>query len=350
MDCPASPNPSFWLKYFNALRQVQPKSLNLVYINLYLLFFITYKHYPSFHSITTLRKRENYNYKEGHKTENKTRSVDSRKSQVILMKRNSDEMELRRKDDQRLENVLKSLNQPIRFNSMRSEIDKFQHINLINTLYKSFIGPLLFHLPNSKPFSIHNISSLGPVFNPGLDNLLPNFTSDYSLLIITPPQNPYLTTPTSFQFTISPMNSTTPFLSKDNPLLNNSFFLIHPSYHLIKLSNTRLGGFFIDMKKVPEIFYLMHSHFEECTVTGPKHLHMQTGGVWMTAWLEHTASLNLYGVKITRGPFLALAWQVKSQSCSHRLGWKCIECWLYEACMYDLKRMGSVLEVFAVFF
>ncbi|KNZ63013.1 hypothetical protein VP01_1198g1 [Puccinia sorghi] len=30
-----------------------------------------------------------------------------------------------------------------------------------------------------------------------------------------------------------------------------------------------------------------------CTVTVPKHLNMQTGGVWMTAWLEHAAFLVL---------------------------------------------------------
>ncbi|KNZ54985.1 hypothetical protein VP01_27g5 [Puccinia sorghi] len=34
---------------------------------------------------------------------------------------------------------------------------------------------------------------------------------------------------------------------------------------------------------------LVHSHFAVCTVTVPKHLHMQTGGVWMTAWLKHAA-------------------------------------------------------------
>ncbi|KNZ60294.1 hypothetical protein VP01_1578g3 [Puccinia sorghi] len=34
---------------------------------------------------------------------------------------------------------------------------------------------------------------------------------------------------------------------------------------------------------------LMHSDCAYCTVTVPKHLHMQTGGVWMTAWLEHAA-------------------------------------------------------------
>ncbi|KNZ49643.1 hypothetical protein VP01_4884g1 [Puccinia sorghi] len=33
------------------------------------------------------------------------------------------------------------------------------------------------------------------------------------------------------------------------------------------------------------------------------------------------------------------------QRCSHRLGWKCIEIWLYQACLYDLKRMGIFLEV-----
>ncbi|KNZ50894.1 hypothetical protein VP01_418g1 [Puccinia sorghi] len=33
----------------------------------------------------------------------------------------------------------------------------------------------------------------------------------------------------------------------------------------------------------------MHSHCAYCTVTVPKHPHMQTGGVWMTAWLEHAA-------------------------------------------------------------
>ncbi|KNZ51816.1 hypothetical protein VP01_379g3 [Puccinia sorghi] len=37
----------------------------------------------------------------------------------------------------------------------------------------------------------------------------------------------------------------------------------------------------VDMQKVPRSFSLMHSD------TVPKHLHMQTGGVWMTAWLEH---------------------------------------------------------------
>ena len=31
----------------------------------------------------------------------------------------------------------------------------------------------------------------------------------------------------------------------------------------------------------------MHSHCAHCTVTVPKHLHMQTCGVWMAAWLEH---------------------------------------------------------------
>ncbi|KNZ45347.1 hypothetical protein VP01_821g2 [Puccinia sorghi] len=33
----------------------------------------------------------------------------------------------------------------------------------------------------------------------------------------------------------------------------------------------------------------MHSDCAECTVTVPKHLHIQTGGVWMRACLEHAA-------------------------------------------------------------
>ncbi|KNZ61171.1 putative signal peptide protein [Puccinia sorghi] len=35
---------------------------------------------------------------------------------------------------------------------------------------------------------------------------------------------------------------------------------------------------------------LMKSHCADCTVTVPKHLHMQTGGIWMEAWLEHQVS------------------------------------------------------------
>ncbi|KNZ60439.1 hypothetical protein VP01_1553g3 [Puccinia sorghi] len=42
---------------------------------------------------------------------------------------------------------------------------------------------------------------------------------------------------------------------------------------------------------------------------------------------------------------LALSWQVPSQRCSHRLGCKYIEGWLYHACIYNSKRMGSVLDV-----
>ncbi|KNZ63713.1 hypothetical protein VP01_110g2 [Puccinia sorghi] len=34
---------------------------------------------------------------------------------------------------------------------------------------------------------------------------------------------------------------------------------------------------------------LFHSNCEDCTVTVPKHLHMQTGGVLMAAWLENAA-------------------------------------------------------------
>ena len=41
---------------------------------------------------------------------------------------------------------------------------------------------------------------------------------------------------------------------------------------------------------------LMHSHCARCTVTVPKDLHMQTGGVWMAAWLEH-ASRQLQAVE-----------------------------------------------------
>ncbi|KNZ48942.1 uncharacterized protein VP01_530g3 [Puccinia sorghi] len=42
---------------------------------------------------------------------------------------------------------------------------------------------------------------------------------------------------------------------------------------------------------LPELFhqYLMHSHFADCKVTVKKHLRMQTGGVWMAAWLGHAA-------------------------------------------------------------
>ncbi|KNZ60894.1 hypothetical protein VP01_1486g1 [Puccinia sorghi] len=38
---------------------------------------------------------------------------------------------------------------------------------------------------------------------------------------------------------------------------------------------------------------LMHSHCADCTVTVPKHLHMQKGGVWMAAWMEHAACQQL---------------------------------------------------------
>ncbi|KNZ61700.1 hypothetical protein VP01_1369g2 [Puccinia sorghi] len=38
------------------------------------------------------------------------------------------------------------------------------------------------------------------------------------------------------------------------------------------------------------------NHCADCTVTVPKHLHMQTGGVWLTAWLEH-AACQLQAVK-----------------------------------------------------
>ena len=31
----------------------------------------------------------------------------------------------------------------------------------------------------------------------------------------------------------------------------------------------------------------MQRNCEQCTVTVPKHLHMQICGVWMVAWLEH---------------------------------------------------------------
>ena len=34
---------------------------------------------------------------------------------------------------------------------------------------------------------------------------------------------------------------------------------------------------------------LMQSHCACCTVTVPTNLHMQTGGVWMAAWLEHAS-------------------------------------------------------------
>ncbi|KNZ45611.1 hypothetical protein VP01_798g1 [Puccinia sorghi] len=37
-----------------------------------------------------------------------------------------------------------------------------------------------------------------------------------------------------------------------------------------------------------------------------------------------------------RLPFLALA---SLKRCSHRAGWKCIECWFYQARMYDLRRI-----------
>ncbi|KNZ55141.1 hypothetical protein VP01_2755g2 [Puccinia sorghi] len=57
---------------------------------------------------------------------------------------------------------------------------------------------------------------------------------------------------------------------------------------------------------------------------------------------HHQISFRL---PITRGQFLALAWQVPLQRGSPRFCWKCVECWLYQACMYDLKRMGSVLEL-----
>ncbi|KNZ55140.1 hypothetical protein VP01_2755g1 [Puccinia sorghi] len=40
-----------------------------------------------------------------------------------------------------------------------------------------------------------------------------------------------------------------------------------------------------------------------CTVTVPKHLHMQTSGVWMTAWLEH-AACQLQAVEQTYVPNL----------------------------------------------
>ncbi|KNZ51970.1 hypothetical protein VP01_3747g2 [Puccinia sorghi] len=45
----------------------------------------------------------------------------------------------------------------------------------------------------------------------------------------------------------------------------------------------------VDMQKLPGSFSLIQSHCEYCTVTFPKHIHMQTGGVWMTACLDHAA-------------------------------------------------------------
>ena len=55
-------------------------------------------------------------------------------------------------------------------------------------------------------------------------------------------------------------------------------------------------------------------------------------------------------IYLTRGPFVALAWHVPSQRCFHRLGCKGVGCCLYQACMYDLNWIGSVLEVIGVFY
>ncbi|KNZ46055.1 hypothetical protein VP01_75g2 [Puccinia sorghi] len=48
----------------------------------------------------------------------------------------------------------------------------------------------------------------------------------------------------------------------------------------------------VDMQKLPGSFSLMRSDCAYCTVTVPKHLHMQTGGFWMTAVRILTMSQN----------------------------------------------------------
>ncbi|KNZ51476.1 hypothetical protein VP01_3939g1 [Puccinia sorghi] len=85
-----------------------------------------------------------------------------------------------------------------------------------------------------------------------------------------------------------------------------------------------------------------------------------TRSFWLILWydsaMQHQGFLERSSSPIppshcttSRGPFSALAWQVPLQRCSHRLVLSCIEHWFYQACMYDLKRMGSVLEVIGVF-
>ncbi|KNZ55449.1 hypothetical protein VP01_2673g1 [Puccinia sorghi] len=64
--------------------------------------------------------------------------------------------------------------------------------------------------------------------------------------------------------------------------------------------------------------------------------------------LYHPRFINKYdqkGHEINPFKTIKYIYRVQSQRCSHRLGCKCIECWLYQACMYDLERMGSILEI-----
>ncbi|KNZ53294.1 putative signal peptide protein [Puccinia sorghi] len=47
--------------------------------------------------------------------------------------------------------------------------------------------------------------------------------------------------------------------------------------------------FGVNLILLPDLFNqaLMQSHCADCTLTVPKHPHMQTDVVWMAAWLEH---------------------------------------------------------------
>ena len=53
------------------------------------------------------------------------------------------------------------------------------------------------------------------------------------------------------------------------------------------VQKTQVNNTFI--LQIPGNIKSIHSQCAHCTVTVPKNLHMQTGGVWMAAWLEHGA-------------------------------------------------------------
>ncbi|KNZ54756.1 hypothetical protein VP01_2862g1 [Puccinia sorghi] len=65
--------------------------------------------------------------------------------------------------------------------------------------------------------------------------------------------------------------------------------LIQPSFDAQSTAKKLAQLPSVDMQKVKQSFALMHSDCADCKVTVPKHLHMQTGGFWMAAWLEHAA-------------------------------------------------------------
>ncbi|KNZ59202.1 hypothetical protein VP01_1784g1 [Puccinia sorghi] len=88
-----------------------------------------------------------------------------------------------------------------------------------------------------------------------------------------------------------------------NFLLNCLLLLIGPqsSHNFLEKKGKRVKmvsfkclkkNLFINMAQGKEnckMLFLIHSHCVVCTVTVPKYLHMQTGGVWITDWLEDAA-------------------------------------------------------------